>query len=30
MGSCPQDFEESLTPEDLEGLVKYLLDNVGN
>ena len=27
--SCPQDFGTSLTPEDLEGLVEYLLDNAG-
>ncbi len=25
----PQDFEATLTPKDLQGLVKYLLDNVG-
>ncbi len=29
-GVMPADFEQSLTPEDLQGLVKYLLDNVGN
>ena len=28
-GVMPQDFGQSLTPEDLKGLVKYLLDNVG-
>ncbi len=28
-GVMPQDFEQTLTPEDLSGLVEYLLDNVG-
>ena len=28
-GIMPQDFEQTLTPEDLSGLVEYLLDNVG-
>ena len=28
-GIMPQDFETTLTPEDLKGLVQYLLDNVG-
>jgi mono/diheme cytochrome c family protein len=28
-GIMPQDFETTLTPEDLQGLVQYLLDNVG-
>ncbi len=28
-GIMPQDFEQTLTPEDLKGLVQYLLDNLG-
>ena len=28
-GVMPQDFETSLSPQDLQGLVQYLLDNVG-
>lgn len=28
-GVMPQDFETTLSPEDLEGLVQYLLDNIG-
>ena len=28
-GIMPQDFQQTLTPQDLDGLVKYLLDNVG-
>jgi len=29
-GIMPQDFGQSLTPEDLKGMIQYLLDNVGS